>query len=1584
MNPHGGQAAQAAAPQRGPLPIQFRDYLFKTLEASAQKTGWQTALRTVDRASRVSELYSSILLLRQYRDPPAQSEYLRHALHIEGQAYSQQHSQQEYMSTIHRALLAMKNQREKMAQSSMNAQAGPHQMPSQVNAQLGVPNSNPLAFQAGQDMTQSGFQADQQRMNMQQMLQYQHRVGEAQRRSQTPNFPAAQANMQSSNVNNFGANTFGVQPPPQSQQANGLRLQPLPGQDNGLPADVNEQLNHVATEKFMQVMRTGTVDVVRKQCSDKMGPALLTHLRNHNIDPLWFTFRQQASNGWKQRQKDADNNPNAALHQSGTTQNEFAGGPTSNQRGQQPGRIFDPSQIAGLQAEAQRSQAAGNLVVPASNNTAQNSGLNGKGPFGGPNTPVSTRPGQNLTPEELAYQIAQRDKVHRATQAVQASHAPNGINQKQPNAAMLQGQFGGLHAGQPMPQQSPNMSMLNRPFSNSREQSSSTPQNQALARPQNTSQSKGPQPQVATQMQGTRPPPATSQLSSGNMIVPPSMTNAQKQRLSELPPQEARSFVEQYNQQQQQLQRAASTQQFMHQRQSSNQQNNFTAQSTPGFSAESLDTGRNVVNGSNVNAGRQPARQPGNLVPPQLPVSSQNVSELIDTQKIPTGPWSQLLPDVTIPADVTIWKDMKYWMVQHPKVLSEDQTARIKRLFNIHWTQAMRQMQGSQGPQPHSMNTANMQSQQQRTNPNQASLPSTMMAHNETTPSLKSRISNLEQRGLVQTLNNGIFVKPPMPQEVVEFRRQNNVGDMNDPSIHRRIMGARANQIRAIDSQLFDTIQRCHEARDQQQRLMQSQHAVGANGPSPQPKLQSMHQTSGQQGLPISMQPNQLGRATPAMANMTMQNAMQNGLPGNASARQLAGAPMNGNMMMHPNQQAPNIVNHGSVQQQPPLPLGNAPQPPTMQTQREQFEARMRTRNGQADSVLASNTNTNLQGNQQLMREVKIIQQMSQDEKYKHFDQLSQLSARKCAQSATLSLDPAEAGEVVRKARPILQNLQKIYGGLREFFVTTPTQDRNLYLVKCVLESWHKVRSLQSTGNPPRLTLSLEDLKTCIHVFHTFLQTQKPAHAQKEAQQSQSNNSLATASQTPTGQNKPQATAAVAQPSPAKPSATKAQVANIEKKVSATKRKQQEAPPAPTSSQPPAGFGEASPHGTPNYGEVTSRFKRENMSIPPSKRRKQTQTESDGSTPVPAQVTPPVTSTSPEATTVKASAPTMPKQPAQSAHQQPSLVLEHSHKCPIPSCEFHTDGFITKDDKDQHCKEAHNYENNPLQWCLSSMKTALSVKQDNKKASETAKRLDTMRQLQSVGVHGRVEPMELPKAVAAVKSKESLRSASSAPAEKPKSALGNLAQTSGMKRAADSKADDMPSTKRSKSAPPGEVVDPWAKSKISKEAIQQITSRFVRFIGEDVGMTDPPGLTPSGDTPQSGASLLSPDPATVLNTTERSQDDKVVEVGSDSHGYEEAPGDDNFTTAWKQIEYEQELSKNRKPDPDLYKSHDDLMKEEGLDFESLINFNKSMPSSPAYTAQLNDQAEVNVSDEDMARLENGGLLYDYDEYMPAQ
>ena len=140
--------------------------------------------------------------------------------------------------------------------------------------------------------------------------------------------------------------------------------------------------------------------------------------------------------------------------------------------------------------------------------------------------------------------------------------------------------------------------------------------------------------------------------------------------------------------------------------------------------------------------------------------------------------------------------------------------------------------------------------------------------------------------------------------------------------------------------------------------------------------------------------------------------------------------------------------------------------------------------------------------------------------------------------------------------------------------------------------------------------------------------------------------------------------------------------------------------------QAPIPVGSASPNGqgTPIYANVDAR-RGFALKEPPHKRAKpNNKSASAASTPA-AQVITPGPQSSPQVGKISKLTPP----PHQMHEPQPPVMVDLPFKCPIPGCDYETEGFTTQNELDKHTKSVHDYSGDALEFCLRNMRKALGL-----------------------------------------------------------------------------------------------------------------------------------------------------------------------------------------------------------------------------------------------------------------------------------
>lgn len=365
---------------------------------------------------------------------------------------------------------------------------------------------------------------------------------------------------------------------PQQQQ------QQLPQQANmprqGPPQAARDDVNPFTPQENSQInlmvhrmlQSTPRAELEKKANLQNIPPELLQQLTRQKIDPLHYCLRREAARQVRLNRARMQAQPGipqqgagvggrmAALppgagvmpQQARPRSQNGMNGQVQQLGGMNPGQTFDPSlmgQIMGQQqAEALRSQDAGQLVVPASNNQGM-AQQPAAGPIGMKQAQTSQNPGHAGTSRAMAPNTmapSQQQFMPQAAhmQAQSQAHA-RAVAHAKANQIALQGQSDvNAHIGQMALSQSPAMPNINRALGPAAQQS----------KPQGTPQQPKRFPQVgqptAQQAQQDAPQPRnamTPQLQTNNQTQgPPISANIPpylQQQIANLPDDQKRAIL---------------------------------------------------------------------------------------------------------------------------------------------------------------------------------------------------------------------------------------------------------------------------------------------------------------------------------------------------------------------------------------------------------------------------------------------------------------------------------------------------------------------------------------------------------------------------------------------------------------------------------------------------------------------------------------------------------------------------------------------------------------------------------------------------------------------------------------------------------------------------------------------------------------------------------------------------------------------------------------------------------------------------------------------------------------------------------
>lgn len=724
----------------------------------------------------------------------------------------------------------------------------------------------------------------------------------------------------------------------QQQMQQPQRNMPQNQQAVGRPSFTQQEQSQVmelAKVMHTEAARQGTLENIKRHIGG-MPPEQRNRLAANGQDPVQAWFKQKAlqrfmsrrqgrnggmPQGQQQQQKPTQFQPSQPPQQSmmhDLNQNQMMGQAHERQETGRGNLSFDPSQFAGLQERAMRSQASGDMVVPASNNrmaAAQQANFTG-GPnqqsqtFRPPNGPVR-RPGPGQLPPNNNGQNDQAAARARAqAQLNQGNHPP----QRTPQQDRLQGQ--GLHSSQPgIP--SP-MSTLNRPLQQD-QQALRTPQ-QNPARPDPSS---GASMGHTSHLQPPRP--------SSRQQAQPNAQRGVQTALAQLPLQLQNFYHALPDQLRNRMSGMEATQLsqalisvFQKSRQSQMNGQTSQQQRLSNLNAQpnqdgAFEPGMQMVG----QAGPQPPQMPPqdpNCLPNQNQPPLNALSQ--DSMPLPRQMIQQRVPELQIPPFISNWTNLKQWLAGHNN-LTQPQRA---HLGSIQREQAV-----------------HMEQQQQRSNlPTlQDLLSDPNFLH---TPQID--LGNISQRHLVQTglvpvdPNSGFPQLPRVSQDDVLNASRKFPQWMGRPpnEVGQFVQKKKLEQLRQVDEQLWREIQRVEaNVRAQNGHTLNPPQpgAMAGNSMPPQHSKQGrpIHPPTAQQ--PMMQQP----------LNGAQSSIVPNGtLPGVGAASRASKGPGQG------------LDQPGNVAKRPPQSM-NAPGPSNerwgqMSAAEKQKEAiRLQAMSGQAPSV---------------------------------------------------------------------------------------------------------------------------------------------------------------------------------------------------------------------------------------------------------------------------------------------------------------------------------------------------------------------------------------------------------------------------------------------------------------------------------------------------------------------------------------------------------------------------------------------------------------------------------------------------------
>ena len=951
----------------------------------------------------------------------------------------------------------------------------------------------------------------------------------------------------------------------QQQRANPSMLGSL------TPAEQNQLLKQATN--MLQSLSKEQQDSARNTVVSKMEPNQREMAAKTGQDPLLRHFYMLATRKYQQQkqQNSQQNNQlnnqmpglqmdNAMQRQPSQSNNATAMVQTQSQnQNQNQGPGIDYQSFVGQQADAMKMQGAGELVVPASNNMSNSNATNNM-----PNVPNMANMGQmnsgnmsQLPPGMNVQQIMNiRQQQMRNAQAqaqaqVQIRNNQNMAQQQQQQQQQqqmqqLRGQPGGLNANQPL-QQSPAMSMLNRPLGPPGQPGSTTPQSRpnqpAQAIPQMNGQPAGQQPNInqgqgQAAMSNQKPP----------FQLPPNLPLGLRQRLQGMTEEQARQVItglqSKASQQSQNQNRPPSVAPMMQNQMMNNMQ-------MPGQSIPPPGTLQNMQNiQQNGVTGMSEEQQQ------KMMATQQKQREFENNNAFPR----QVLPHigVTCPDNVVTWTQLRQYCIQNQNTLPPNTLDKFTKMMKIVYMRQNGQVAPMQQPQT------------------QQPMQTVPTPQAPTAPMMTQQAPAQQQSTPASQIPANITIPPPTPQEIETIRSKiPNGANMTEEAIRNIYGRMKMQQLQKQNPQMFQ-----QQRAAQQQLQLQQQQAMRAGMMPGQNNAQSQP-VSNQQASQMSMQPNQ------ASSMNLQQPPMQAGQKRSAEALTASG--MQGGPQNVPAQGArpQNRPNMPTAEQLASMTPEARAQLHLQMQQRAQMEA-LRRAQPQLGPQQQSRPN-------QVAQPPQTSQVPNRAQGHPQFNtaQLAQLKVRanvimaevdkETQKGPAISMDGPTYDSCVNKLKQMVPLVSKLeQGASYALGVFGEDQTRRVFKLRSVfLQQMDKSENVQGyiSINGEQIEQIFFELRTCLTNLMSRaaghqrgVKPQQPAPGQQVEQQ--------------------------AQAAPKQDPANMVRTASQNRKASSSKP-----PSAPTSEQPPFQIGAPSPHGVPLY-EHKGAFTPDKLHLPTNKKRK--------------------------------------------------------------------------------------------------------------------------------------------------------------------------------------------------------------------------------------------------------------------------------------------------------------------------------------------------------------------------------------------
>lgn len=1050
------------------------------------------------------------------------------------------------------------------------------------------------------------------------------------------------------------------QPPSQQQPQQPQQQMAQNQQAQAYTPEEQKQITNLARSMITSVPEDQR-NLMRQRLLAQIPPQQREHYQRQGVDPLAKHFQQLAMKKFN-----------------------------ASRRPQQGGGPIDFSSFAGQQADAMKMADQGQLVVPASNN---NMGMDpaaaNMANMGQMNMPPAMQNNQQQIQNMMAQRQQQTQTQMRNTQMQQQAQAQaqaRSAAQQQAQQQMLRGQPGGLNTTQP-PQQSPAMSMLNRPMVPPGQPSQTPPQ----TRPQ-------PTPQPNQQMNPQMMAQFSQQIANNPGLFPTPKPDLQIPPGVQLPPQ-LRAKLEGMppDQQHQILQRIRDSQK--------------TPQSNQAQQAQQM-----MMNGLNPGAPMGQQLPNGAMgMPPQVPLNPQQQMAM----GMPGGPSHQqmqqrlllqrqremdarpfpprILNEIcSAPPNVKTWGQLKEFVQQNQQNLPPDMMDKVRRFQSL-----IIQKQQQHAAMANANGTPGSQMPGQLP---QGAIPNhPTMAGSQAPPA--QMVPQSSQMG----------PGPGMPNMNANPQNLANMGNMPMPPVTEQELQAFKARIPAAQGWSHEQLRKNFMQWKYQQ--MQKQNPAMMNAM----RQAQLQQQSGTPGMPpqnpMAPQVPQMGAQSAAMVPQLSQqhaaNIQQQNTPANKKGQKRQGTNDDVVEIPNPNQSpqrpAPNNAqqkNQKPTMQLDPEQLKNmhpdkikqmAPeQRAVMQHSMQQLQQKM-----QMDALKRAQSSTNqsqkmLDGQQTSQAQAA---QLSQAQGGSQPAQVSQLKVQQ--QRARLAAITSETEATYRKGPPQqvtdtsfnevitkLRGCRDMIVKLDKMLPTAMTFVNDKIVRQICLERAKLLGEMRLDGNVnDYLSLSIQQINEaesrirqfimqCLQHIHKLKSTSSPEQAQNADQ---------------------------AKPSQAPLAATAAMARTASKSGDRSKP-----PPAPTSAVPPPfPVSHPSPHGVPVYDGSIQGLTPDKLQLPANKRRKTGQPGSSASTPANAGTTP----GSMPSPNIKMQSPDDKRKQMQ-PKVEPPRGPEKKFKCADEYCEFHVTGFEKEEELQAHTAEAHKQIENPLDFFLENAAAAFELDMD--------------------------------------------------------------------------------------------------------------------------------------------------------------------------------------------------------------------------------------------------------------------------------